>query len=131
MPLCRRQQSEPVMPGERNVDRNCPVPGVFRPTDRQVPLVTAMARIHHKGLADICAQGFQRIEEPFIVPVFPSTEMTAAAASQLSRAEMRPPPASDINVGEMGDQHERHDAPVRATVGKTKPVRLGLKANGR
>tara|TARA_R110002094_G_scaffold14728_5_gene25744 strand:+ start:605 stop:877 length:273 start_codon:yes stop_codon:yes gene_type:complete len=89
-----------------------------------------MAQIHDKGLADICPQGFQPIEQPFVVPVFPGAEMTVAAASQLSRAEMRPPPASDINVGEMGDQHERHDAPVRATVGKTKPVRLGLKANG-
>jgi len=65
MPLCRRLQSEPVMPGQRNVDRDCPVPGVFHPADRPVPLIAAMAGIHGKGLADICPQGFQRIEAPF------------------------------------------------------------------
>ncbi|WP_299950918.1 hypothetical protein [Hyphomonas sp. BRH_c22] len=51
------------------------------------------------------------------MPVFSGAELAAATASQLSLGEMRPAPAGDIKVGEMGDQQGCHHAPVAVPVG--------------
>jgi len=70
-----------------------------------------------RQFARLCPQGFQRIKESRVMPVFSGAELAAATASQLSLGEMRPAPAGDIKVGEMGDQQGCHHAPVAVPVG--------------
>ena len=71
------------------------MPACRRAADRRVPQRAAMAGRYDKRPARLCTQGFQRVQEVRIVPVLAGTEPPAAAAGQLSNAEMRPVPVRD------------------------------------
>lgn len=91
-PDSRRLQGVPVMPGERDVNREPPVLREGCAADGCVPLGAAVPGRNVQGMPRLGPQRLQRIEKVRRVPIFPSAEPPGTMAGKLANGKMRPAP---------------------------------------